>query len=241
MPGSSIVELTVGGIHFIGRYQLVRSVLAIAGRLLKVSSVQLRRVIVAAAKECLASLAHAWLYANLPPSPMSCLWRWSVSFLLLSLCVAQNTTCDNGCDHDPILQYRPNFARSLPVQILLTGVVLTLVAVLMIHLIFTVQYHWPLAPVNYILQLSGVSTLLISLVATLHVVLAQSMRESRSWPYMLSYIAVDIPPLTTNDDDINWTPIGQATWLVMNATTSGLIQVCCLGLVVRFTLASDRS
>src|SRR5882762_2498165 len=121
--------------------------------------------------------------------------------------------------------------RSLPVQILLTGVVLTLVAVLFIHLLFTVQYHWPLAQVNYILQISGVSTLLISLIATLHVVLAQSIRESLSWPYMLSYIAVDIPPLTTDDDDINWTPLEQATWLVMNATTSGLIQVMPLVMI----------
>ena len=152
-------------------------------------------------------------------------WSWSIFFVWFSLCTAQNTTCENGCDYDPILQYRPNFARSLPVQILLTGIVLTLVAVLFMHLLFTVQYHWPLAQVNYILQLSGVSTLLISLIATLHVVLQQSVRESMSWPYMLSYIAVDIPPLTTTNDDISWTALEQATWLVMNATTSGLIQV----------------
>jgi hypothetical protein len=163
---------------------------------------------------------------------MSPLWTCLVSSFLFTLSAAQNNTCDDGCDYDPILQYRPNFARSLPVQILLTGVVLTLVAVLFIHLIFTFQYHWPLAQVNYILQISGVSTLLISLVATLHVVLAQSIRESRSWPYMLSYIAVDIPPLTTDDDDVTWTSLEQATWLVMNATTSGLIQASFLSTMI---------
>jgi hypothetical protein len=97
--------------------------------------------------------------------------------------------------------------------------------VLFIHLIFTAQYHWPLAPVNYVLQISGVSTLLISLVATLHVVLAATMDESQHWPYMLSYIAVNVPPLETSTN--GWTIAQKATWLVMNASTSGLIQVCC--------------
>lgn len=127
-------------------------------------------------------------------------------------------------DHDPYLQYRPAFARSLPVQILLTGVVLTLVAVLFIHLIFTAQYHWPLAPVNYVLQISGVTTLLISLIATLHVVLSATMQESTQWPYMLSYIAVNVPPLDLGEP-VGWSVAERATWLIMNATTSVLIQV----------------
>jgi hypothetical protein len=108
-------------------------------------------------------------------------------------------------------------------------VVLTLVAVLFIHLIFTAQYHWPLAPVNYVLQISGVSTLLISLVATLHVVLSATQRESAKWPYMLSYIAVNVPPLedAIPPDNVHdrWSVAEKATWLVMNASTSGLIQV----------------
>ncbi|RDB24978.1 hypothetical protein Hypma_007970 [Hypsizygus marmoreus] len=128
-------------------------------------------------------------------------------------------------DIDPYLEYRPAFARSLPVQILLTGVVLTLVAVLFIHLIFTAQYHWPLAPVNYVLQLSGVTTLLISLIATLHVVLSATFAESEKWPYMLSYIAVNVPPLDLDVDTDGWNVAERATWLVMNASTSGLIQI----------------
>ena len=111
---------------------------------------------------------------------------------------------------------------------MLTGVVLTLVAVLFIHLMFTGQYHWPLAPVNYVLQLSGVTTLLISLIATIHVVLSTAFAESEKWPYMLSYIAVNVPPLDTvdNNSDDTWSTAEKATWLVMNASTSGLIQVC---------------
>ncbi|KAL1746654.1 hypothetical protein HDZ31DRAFT_81039 [Schizophyllum fasciatum] len=131
---------------------------------------------------------------------------------------------------DPYLQYRPPFPRSLPVQILVTGVVFTLVAVLFIHLIFTATYHWSLAPVNYVLQVSGVTTLLISLIATLHVVLQATIDESKQWPYMLSYIAVNVPPLDLsigNDaaEDTGWTMPERATWLVMNAFTSALIQI----------------
>ncbi|KAK0486233.1 hypothetical protein IW261DRAFT_1454446 [Armillaria novae-zelandiae] len=132
-----------------------------------------------------------------------------------------------GLDSDPYLHYRPAYARSLPIQILLTGIVLTLVAVLFIHLIFTAQYHWPLAPVNYVLQMSGVTTLLISLIATLHVVLSATLEESQKWPYMLSYIAVNVPPMdtTTSGATTVWTTAELATWLIMNATTSGLIQI----------------
>ncbi|KAG6920034.1 hypothetical protein DXG01_010102 [Tephrocybe rancida] len=115
------------------------------------------------------------------------------------------------------------------VQILLTGVVLTLVAVLFIHLMFTAQYHWPLAPVNYVFQLSGVTTLLISLIATIHVILSTTLTESESWPYMLSYIAVNVPPFDRNIDrdfdTSDWNVAERATWLVMNASTSALIQI----------------
>lgn len=133
-----------------------------------------------------------------------------------------------GYPDDPYIRFRPPFARSLPVQILLTGIILTLVAVLFIHLMFTAQYHWPLAPVNYVLQLSGVTTLLISLIATIHVVLSATLAESEKWPYMLNYIAVNVPPPLDNVDDPEanmWSMAERATWLVMNASTSGLIQV----------------
>jgi hypothetical protein len=111
----------------------------------------------------------------------------------------------------------------LPIQILLTGIVLTLVVVLLIHLIFTAQYHWPLAPVNYVLQVSGAMTLFISLIAMLHVVLSATITESQTWPYMLSYIAISIPPFSAESNV--WSTPERATWLVMNAATSGLIQV----------------
>lgn len=135
---------------------------------------------------------------------------------------------------DPILQYRPPFVQSLPVQILLTGVVLTLVVVLLLHLLFTAQYHWPLARVNYVLQLTGVITLLTSIIATIYVVFSSTINESQHWPYMLSYLAVNMPNhpnATTNSTDPTvlyahrWSLAESATWTVMNATTSVVIQV----------------
>lgn len=105
------------------------------------------------------------------------------------------------------------------------GIVLTLASVLLIHLVFTAQYHWPLAPVNYALQLSAVITLLVSLIATLHLVLEAATQESTEWPYMLTYVAVDIPPLQDPESITGWRIGELAAWLLMNATTSALIQV----------------
>jgi hypothetical protein len=107
----------------------------------------------------------------------------------------------------------------------LIGIVTTLVVTLLIHLISTAQYHWPLAPVNYALQLSSVLTLLVSLVATLHVILSTALAESLQWPFMLSYISVSVPPFDDNGGENAWGLAERNMWLIMNASTSGLIQV----------------
>jgi len=160
--------------------------------------------------------------------------RRRLLLLALLLCavsyvVAQDITDDttylNGTDFgypsDPILNLRPPFARSLPVQVLLNGIVLTLASVLLIQLLFTAQYHWPLAPVNFALQVSAVSLLLVTSIVTIYIVLSTVTRESRTWPYMLNYLAVDVPPSFNTD----WPTADMAAWLLMTATTAGLIQV----------------
>jgi len=119
---------------------------------------------------------------------------------------------------DPFLQYRPEFARSLPTQILLSGIVLTLVAVLLVHLIFTAQYHWSLAQVNYVLQLSAAVTLLVAHTATLCIILSETIQESQRWPYMLSYAAI-------HPDPSRWMTSKRAVWHMMFALITGLIQV----------------
>ncbi|KAG2065260.1 hypothetical protein BDR04DRAFT_1033281, partial [Suillus decipiens] len=165
----------------------------------------------------------------MPPTPLAIFF--AVIFQLCSV-MAQNDS--NGYDSDPILQYRPAFVESLPVQILLIGVVITLVVVLLLHLLFTAQYHWPLARVNYILQLTGVVTLLASATATLYVVFSSNIQESQHWPYMLSYLAVDMPKYGSNMTNTTdptviyahrWSLGESATWTVMNATTSMVIQI----------------
>ena len=42
---------------------------------------------------------------------------------------------------------------------------------------------------------------------------------------MLSYIAVNVPPLDLDTNTEFWTAAERATWLVMTASSSGLIQV----------------
>lgn len=121
-------------------------------------------------------------------------------------------------DRDPYLDFQPAFAYSLPIQILLTGVILSLATVLLIHLIFTAPYHWTLAKLNYSLQLAGVLSLLLSLGVSLYVILNSVHQTSRGWPYMLNYVAVDVP-LTT------WTPHKLGWWYTLDAVTSGFVHV----------------
>lgn len=157
--------------------------------------------------------------------------RSLLALFLLAVYSIQRTLADEGLDHNPILELQPAFARSLPIQILLNGIVFALTAVLLLHLLFTAQYHWALAPLNYGLQLAGVLSLLISLIATLVVVLNSSFRDTQDWPYMINYLAKDVPPITTNTnntsetDPATWSTAELAAWYAMDATTSALVQV----------------
>jgi hypothetical protein len=111
------------------------------------------------------------------------------------------------------------------VQVLFIGVVLTLMIVLLGHLLFTAQYHWPLAPTNFVLQVAGVVTLLVSQIATMHVVFNTSKHTSDFWPYMFEYLAIDIPPFSWEETFKYWTTNQVIAWQIMNATTAGIIQV----------------
>ncbi|KIM30557.1 hypothetical protein M408DRAFT_328116 [Serendipita vermifera MAFF 305830] len=123
-------------------------------------------------------------------------------------------------DRDPYLDYQPAFAYSLPMQFLLTGVILSLSTILLIHLVFTAPYHWPLAKFNYSLQMASVISLLLSLGITLSVILGSVLATSREWPYMLNYVAVDIPLQ-------NWTQLENGWWYTLDAITSGLAHASC--------------
>ncbi|KAI0038794.1 hypothetical protein FA95DRAFT_1567545 [Auriscalpium vulgare] len=139
---------------------------------------------------------------------------------------SNSSSSDAGFESNPYLHYRPAFSRSLPTQVLVNSITLTLVAVLLIQLIFTAQYHVRLAQANFILQISAVLTLLGSMIATLAVVLGDAKRSSQDWPFMLNYLAVDLPPLLPSTKLTGqWTTPSTVAWLVMNATYSALIQV----------------
>ena len=101
----------------------------------------------------------------------------------------------SGYPSNPYLTYRPIFARSLPIQILFTGITLTLDCVLLVQLIFTAPYHLRLARVNFLLQISAAITVLASEIASLSLIISQTKQQSQNWPFMLEYIAVDLPPL----------------------------------------------
>jgi len=161
--------------------------------------------------------------------------RWVPYSSLLGYVLAQNSSDDGyvgllslrappeyhpSFASDPVLALRPPLARSLPVQLLLNGIVLTLMSVLLLQLLFTAQYHFRLAPVNFSLQVSAVCTLLVSSISTIQVVMSTVSDQSQTWPYMLNYVSVDIPPECSE----GWSTAGRAAWLLMTATTGMLIQ-----------------
>lgn len=131
----------------------------------------------------------------------------------------------SGYTTNPYLSYRPVFARSLPIQILINGMTLTLVCILLIQLLFTAPYHIRLARVNFFLQLSAAVVLLASEIASLSLLLNDTMRQSQNWPFMLEYIAFDLPPLNDPRTEAGWSQGGLITWLLMNALVSALTQV----------------
>ena len=128
----------------------------------------------------------------------------------------------------------------------MNGIVLALTTVLLMHLLFTTQYHWPLAPVNYGLQLAGVLSLLTSLIATLSIILQASFDDTQVWPYMIKYLAKDVPPTSpysnsTSDSgepfmSTQWTTPELAAWYVMDATTSALVQVWVYAKLLRHSI-----
>ena len=122
--------------------------------------------------------------------------------------------------HDPLLAIMPDFAFSMPSQIVVNGINLALVVVLSVHLLFTAQYHFPLSSRNYILQAISTAMLLISLSVQMHIVLAKLRQQSNQWPYMFAYIGVQIPP-----QDGSWTTVQEAFFLLMRACTTALAHV----------------
>lgn len=129
--------------------------------------------------------------------------------------------------------YQPPSAYSLPSQMLVIGIVLTLCTVLLSHLCFTAQYHFPLSKLNYLLQTLAVVSLLTKVSAELALIsnrfvllytliillIPFRLYETASiWPYMFEYSAIDVPPL-------NWDVWKTGAWLAMLAIVSAFVNV----------------
>jgi len=82
----------------------------------------------------------------------------------------------------------------------------------------TTQYHYPLAPLNYCLQLSSIVTVFISVLVKIWFVLDYSAKSADLWPYDLDYVAVAIPPKS-------WTIAQDAAWFLLQALNIGLSNV----------------
>lgn len=82
----------------------------------------------------------------------------------------------------------------------------------------TIQYHYPLAPLNYVLQLISILVVLISVIVKIIVIMQNSGGNADLWPYDLDYIAVPVPPA--------WWTIGQdGAWFFLQALNSGFSNV----------------
>lgn len=132
----------------------------------------------------------------------------------------QPTPTSSSQPHDPLLAIMPDFAFSMPAQIVANGINIALVTVLAIHLLFTAQYHYPLSSRNYVLQAVSTFMLLISLSVQLDIVLKKLNHQSHTWPYMFAYIGVQTPP-----QDGSWSTVQEAFFLLMRACTTALAHV----------------
>ncbi|WVN86185.1 uncharacterized protein L203_101346 [Cryptococcus depauperatus CBS 7841] len=129
-----------------------------------------------------------------------------------------DSTVSKVLEADPYLQYQPSLAYTLPIQLLVNGITGTLLTVLLIHLLFTTQYHYPLAPLNYFLQLSSIVTVLISVVIKIVVILRHCAHLADKWPYYLDYVAVTVPPTS-------WSTAQNAAWFLLQALNAGLSNI----------------
>ncbi|KAF8500778.1 hypothetical protein F5888DRAFT_1302028 [Russula emetica] len=130
----------------------------------------------------------------------------------------------SGYPTNPYLTYRPIFARSLPIQLLVTGITLTLVSVLLIQLLFSAPSHIRIARTNFFLQVSAALSLLAWEIASITLILNASRDQSQNWPFMLDYVAFDLPPLNDPRTHGSWSTGGLTAWLFMNAVVSVLTQ-----------------
>lgn len=85
-------------------------------------------------------------------------------------------------------------------------------------MLVTTQYHYPLAPLNYCLQLSSIISVLLSIGVTIGTILSHTNTQADHWPYALTYASVPVPAN-------KWTHAEDALWLTLQALCNGLANV----------------
>ncbi|KAK4055127.1 hypothetical protein OIV83_000407 [Microbotryomycetes sp. JL201] len=114
---------------------------------------------------------------------------------------------------DPYLEVLPAFTYSMPVQVVILGVTVTLLGILLVHLLFTVRYHLPLSKINYSFQVSAVVLALGNVAAQLHIVMTNLAKQGRRWPFAYDYIEVSMPPRS-------WSQAERGAWLFLQGANS---------------------
>ncbi|KAK4057657.1 hypothetical protein OIO90_001305 [Microbotryomycetes sp. JL221] len=116
---------------------------------------------------------------------------------------------------DPYLEVLPAFSYSMPVQVVILGVTVTLLGVLLVHLLFTIRYHLPLSRINYSFQVSAVVLSLGNVAAQFHIVMTNLERQGKRWPFGYDYIEVAMPPRY-------WSQPARGAWLFLQGANSFL-------------------
>jgi hypothetical protein len=119
---------------------------------------------------------------------------------------------------NPLLEYQPAYTYSMPTQLLILGIVLTLLTVLLLHLLFTAKYHYPLAPCNFILLFSAVILTQLSTIILVILTNIYLFNRSRYWPFMFDYIEVTMPMT-------DWNVVPLAGWYIMQGAVTFLAHV----------------
>ncbi|EGU13329.1 hypothetical protein RTG_00496 [Rhodotorula toruloides ATCC 204091] len=124
------------------------------------------------------------------------------------MAVADNATDVADQLEDPLLAALPAFTYAMPVQVVILGVTLTLLAMLLVHLLFTIRYHAPLSKANYALQTTAAVLSLCNTAAQLRIVMHDVYETGRERPFMFDYIEVNFPK-------DSWSTAERAAWLLL--------------------------
>lgn len=106
------------------------------------------------------------------------------------------------------------FALSYPVQVSMAGMTTAFMVLLALHQCFTAAYHYPLDPLNFVLQLVSSIVYVVYHAATLGVQLRELDQFSHHWPYMFPYMAYRLPRYG------HWTTVQMVFFILAEALAS---------------------